>query len=82
VLNLRQYPAWQIRLNGAVVPPLAPKRRDGLIAIALPAGRDTIDLRLIRTPDQDAGLAISAVAALCGFGLALRRRGKQSSRRR
>jgi hypothetical protein len=74
VLNLRQYPAWQIHLNGSIVQPLSPKRRDGLIAIALPAGRDTIDLRLVRTADQDAGLAIGAVAALGALGLALRRR--------
>ena len=74
VLNLRQYPAWQVRLNGTIVQPLSPKRHDGLITIAVPAGRDSIDLQSIRTPDEDAGLAITGAAALCGLGIALKRR--------
>ena len=63
VLNRRQYPSWQIRLNGAVIAPVAKKRRDGLITVLLPAGFDTLDLTLIRTPDQTLGLILSLIAA-------------------
>ena len=64
VLNLRQYPIWQTRLNGAPLPPIPHKRHDGLATLLLPAGTDTIDVVYHRTPDQTAGLTLSALAFL------------------
>ncbi len=80
VLNRRQYPAWRISVNGHPVPPGAPRRDDGLIWVALPPGPHTIDLTLIRTPDQTAGLAIS-LTALAGVlaTLLVRKRSLPSS---
>lgn len=62
VLNRRQYPLWQIRLNGAVVPPAVPERLDGLLAVALPAGQATIDLQWTRIPYETTGLVLSDLA--------------------
>lgn len=62
VLNLRAYPAWQVLRGG--VPLLPIPRDDGLLAVPLPAGDSTIDLRWRRTPDVLLGDAISAVALL------------------
>ncbi len=72
VLNLRQYPAWQIRLNHALIEPGNPERDDGLIALLLPPGTDTVDLELIRTPDESLGLGISALAVLIVLALRFR----------
>lgn len=65
VLNRRRYPLWQVRLNG--VPSTPTQRTDGLIAVALPAGIDTIELAPIRTPDETIGLSISFLAALAAL---------------
>ena len=62
VLNRRQYPLWQTRLNGKVVAPASPGRLDGLIALALPAGPATIDLAWGRMPWETAGLILSNLA--------------------
>ena len=69
VLNRRQYPAWHLRLNGAEVPPHEPERADGLLTLALPAGTDTVDLVWKAMPDQQAGWALSGLAALSALGL-------------
>jgi len=63
ILNLRDYPAWQIHLNGTLVT-ARNQREDGLLAIPIPAGPDRIDITYARTPDQTIGDAISAVALL------------------
>jgi predicted membrane channel-forming protein YqfA (hemolysin III family) len=61
ILNLRGYPAWQILRNG--VPQSAPASRpDGLIAIHLPAGQSTIDVRYAHTFDQTFGDATTVLA--------------------
>jgi hypothetical protein len=70
ILNLRDYPAWQI----TTTPKLSPSaqdsaqdhiaRNDGLIAIALPAGHSTIDITWHPTLDQQLGLALSAISLL------------------
>src|SRR5579875_1826325 len=64
VLNLRDYPAWAVTVNGARLPHL--QRDDGLIAVALPPGLDTVDVRWRRLPDVWAGDAMS----LCALGMA------------
>ena len=72
VLNLRQYPTWRARLNGADILPIPGKRPDGLITLLLPSGRDTLDLKQIRTPDQNLGLGISAIAIVCTLAFAIK----------
>ncbi len=43
VVNLRAYPAWRVRVNGVLVRPLG-DRADGLLAVAVPAGRDRVEI--------------------------------------
>ena len=78
VLNRRAYPAWQVLLNGRPAQQL--ERNDGLIAVALPPGEDTVTLTFRRTADRTLGLAISLPALLCAGMLFRRRRGPQSGR--
>ncbi len=76
ILNLRDYPAWEVRVNGATVHARA-ERDDGLLALALPAGTSTVDLQWKTLPDVYAGTALSflalAGAAFAGAGASLRR---------
>ncbi len=62
ILNRRQFPAWQINLNGHPITPKTPERDDGLITLALPAGPDTIDLTDTRSTPQLLGILLSALA--------------------
>ena len=61
VLNLRDYPAWRISVNGALQTARV-RRADGLIAIPIAAGPSTIAIRYAHTADQTAGDAISLIA--------------------
>jgi hypothetical protein len=63
VLNLRDYPAWRVTLNGAV-DATGEQRTDGLIAIPIPAGTSTLDIRYVRSNDQTFGDAVSLLALL------------------
>lgn len=63
ILHLRAYPAWQVLVNGVAATP-APLRADGLLAVPVPAGHTTIQLRYRRTTDETAGIAISLIALL------------------
>jgi hypothetical protein len=63
ILNLRDYPAWHVFRNGHLDPDRE-QRDDGLIALDLPAGISTIDIRYARTPDQTVGDAITLLALL------------------
>ena len=63
ILNLRDYPAWRIYLNGAL-DSAREQRDDGLIAFPVPTGVSTIDIRYARTPDQTLGDATSLLALL------------------
>jgi hypothetical protein len=71
ILNLRDYPAWRIRLNGVLTPHPA-HRDDGLIAIPIPAGASTIDIRYAQSVDQIFGDGIAPLA-LALFLIGLRR---------
>lgn len=62
VLNLRAYPRWLITRNGA--PAKTIRRNDGLLAVELPAGRSTIDIRWQTPPTRWLGLGISLLALL------------------
>ncbi len=77
ILNLRDYPAWSISLNGAPTPHTV-RRKDGLMAIPIPAGFSTIDIRYAHTLDQMLGDAITLLA-LTLFLFALRDRPRPRS---
>lgn len=70
LLDRRNFPIWRITVNGKAV--ASCNRNDGLIAVPLPAGRDTIDLTQHPTPDQTAGLALSVLACFCALLLTLK----------
>jgi hypothetical protein len=72
ILNLRDYPAWKITVNGVLVPS-RPHRGDGLIALPIAGGISKIDIAYAQTPDQTAGWIISALSAIALLA-ALRRR--------
>jgi hypothetical protein len=61
VLNLRDYPAWRVTLDGAT-DSQREHRDDGLIAFPIPAGHSTIDLRYAVMPDQTVGDPASLLA--------------------
>lgn len=65
VLNLRDYPAWVVTVNGTTPPHL--DRDDGLIAVPVPAGPDTVEVHWRRLPDVWLGDGLS----LCAMGVAL-----------
>jgi uncharacterized membrane protein len=72
ILNLRDYPAWHISLNGLPAP-LHTRRHDGLIAFAIPAGASTIDIHFAHTTDQTLG-DVTSLLALAVFLVPLRSR--------
>lgn len=61
VLHLRAYPNWQLFRNG-VAEPARLHRADGLLAVPLPAGPSTINLRWCRPADQYLGDTLSFLA--------------------
>jgi hypothetical protein len=63
ILNLRNYPAWHVFLNGSMDSARS-ARIDGLIALPIPAGASTIDIRYAHTRDQTLGDAVSLLALL------------------
>jgi hypothetical protein len=73
VLNLRDFPAWQVFRDGALLTQHL-QRDDGLLAIALPAGASVIDVRWHRTRDQILGNVLSLLALLLLAALLLRSR--------
>ena len=70
ILNRRDFPTWCATVNGH--PAQSCGRNDGLIAVALPVGHDTIDLRSRTPPDQQTGLALSALALIVTIALSRR----------
>jgi hypothetical protein len=67
ILRLRRYPAWRVTVNGQPISqqtPLAGGREDGLIAVPVPEGPSTIDVRWITTPDIWWGRSISLASIL------------------
>ncbi|HEX3572688.1 MAG TPA: 6-pyruvoyl-tetrahydropterin synthase-related protein [Acidobacteriaceae bacterium] len=68
ILNLRNYPAWRVELNGERAIERE-QRRDGLIAIPIPPGTSTIDLRYARMLDDKVGISVSIVSVLILLGL-------------
>lgn len=73
ILNLRDYPGWQVTVNGR---PQAKhlERDDGLLALALPAGEDTVEIRWQTLPDVWAGEALTTVSLITAAWLSWRSR--------
>ena len=69
ILNLRDFPAWRITLNGNPITD-RDQRDDGLLALPVPAGPSTLSIAYIQTLDQTLGDAITLVSLclllLCG----------------
>lgn len=77
-IKLLNYPGWQARLNGGIVP-LETAHETGQMLLAVPAGQTRAEITFGRTPDQVAGDAISlttvaAIVPLMWFSGRKRRR--------
>jgi hypothetical protein len=77
ILNLRNYPAWYTFLNDQSDRSRM-HRPDGLIAIPVPAGTSTVDIRYAHMPDETIGDVISLLG-LGFFVIALRRRNRATN---
>ncbi len=72
ILNLRDDSNWQIAITPKPSPSMQspaensrrPRRTDGLLTIALPAGQSTIDITWHRTLDQQLGLALTTLSLI------------------
>ena len=64
------WPGWQVYLNGRPVA-FTVTDRTGLIQVLVPAGRHTLNLRLVSTPLRSAGLWLTILSGLSLAGLAL-----------
>ena len=69
-LRLFRYPAWQVEVNGHVVPTKA-RQDTGQIVVPVEVGVNHVQVAFIRTWDRTFGAWISAAAALAlvGFNL-------------
>jgi hypothetical protein len=75
IVNLEDYPNWLVTRDGREHPAHIP-RRDGLIAIAIPAGVSMIDIRWQPGWDERLGTAISLLTLLAWFMPKLVRRAR------
>ena len=73
VINLRDYPAWRVTVNGVGVTD-RPHRADGLIVVPIQPGRSQIDIADSVTWDRIAGWPVSALALGILLVLAVRSR--------
>jgi hypothetical protein len=82
ILNLREYPSWRITLSqqGIAPKPVSDEvaRADGLIAIAVPAGRSDVDVYYAQTADEIVGDGISGVALAALIWIAVTRKKRKS----
>jgi len=73
IFNLRDYPAWRVTLNHAVLTTRLP-RKDGLIAIPIPAGPAHIQITYITLPDQQLGYTLTALSFIAIVALLVHKR--------
>lgn len=78
-LRLLNYPAWQVKVNGAVATPLHGEDFNQML-VPLQSGESHIRVRLRRTWDRTAGGILSFVSLLAGWwtlgaGYSFRRKG-------
>jgi hypothetical protein len=80
-LRLLNYPAWEVRINGAAV---NPGSEPGIarMLVQVPAGRHRVEVDFSRTWDRTAGAAISACSTILLIGLAVSIGGRRSLRAR
>jgi len=71
ILNLRDYPAWSITRNHSFVTTRL-HRKDGLIAIPLPAGPAHLEIHYATLPDQRLGYLLTVLSILVLAVLLLR----------
>jgi hypothetical protein len=67
ILQLMDYPAWRVRINGQPVPKAA-NASSGQIQIALPAGHSDVELKFDHTADR---IVADIITALCLLLLAI-----------
>jgi len=81
-VRLLNYPAWRIRVNGALVESES-DADSGQMIVPLPSGRSRVDVVFARTLDRTAGGMLSCVAALllAGKAVAASRRRRTRVRR-
>ncbi len=72
-LRLRNYPAWQVTVNGKTVTPEKPDDLDQML-VPIEAGKSEIQVRFVSTKDQAAGIALSIVSLLFAAGSLLPRK--------
>jgi hypothetical protein len=63
ILSLRDYPAWQISVNGTAITS-HPRRKDGLIALPVASGSSKVDIVYAYTQDQTEGWVVTALSAV------------------
>ena len=85
ILHLRNYAAWQVRVNGRQIAfgadpslPTLPHRDDGLMAVPVVAGHVDLSIDWATTRDEIIGRWLSAFALLALIGLYLLERGVPS----
>jgi hypothetical protein len=61
ILQLLEYPAWRVTING-VPAPKTPAASSGQIQIALPAGHSDVEVKFVRTRDRLLGNWISVLS--------------------
>jgi hypothetical protein len=76
ILRLMDYPAWQVRLNGALLND-RPHRDDGLMAIPILAGTTRIEITYAATADVVWGRGLSIVSLLALLALATASRNRR-----
>jgi len=66
VIDLRDYPAWRITVNG-MLSTNRPHREDGLIVLPVSGGRSEINITYARSSDEVCGwiLTVLSLGGLC-----------------
>ncbi len=62
-LPLFQFPAWQLRVNGAVVPAVV-DAATGLMAVDMPQGKNSVTVNWVALHEENIGLIASLIATL------------------
>jgi len=63
ILRLFNYPAWHANVNGHTVE-IETADVTGQMVIPVPAGRNRVTIRFVRTPDRTIGIAMSLVSLI------------------
>jgi hypothetical protein len=77
-LQLINYPAWEVRVDGNVVPS-NPLQETAQLSLPLPPGEHSVRVNFRRTPDRTTGGIISLVSALLLVGFSTHSRRKRTT---